>query len=430
GPRTENISKLDPMCFGIDGNLSIIVVNLLPKDGYSKARESYLKQKVFKNDPINYGTCMCCSKSDVLVEAPEPEVDFNSKKPFFTHPSMMPEGQKPIVICTECALKYAAFFRLMRNWKIKLLPLFVDPILQTKEIRLLNINGLNSFSQVFNQIGDATSLEFYLVLASSGELKYFDYVCNYDWKMDWSSFYKYNTPQKKITKRAFERKVCTAIGLNSLLYFESTKTVNKSVKVTLKKYLRNLLSEKIFNFVYRNKRDLIYSDILQLSVMPIEQLAYSSLNEFNKQINKQIRACLEIWFNHNNLIKVNRGDFVSIEDLRKSEHIDSPEVWAYYAGKSYRFLVFKRASGECLELEVIIRAHSAKNVKDAIIKKLEQRNHALSAEELNQFKLHMNELFAFDKFKGVDFKDLKPYFYAGYIDAIKLERKNGGDSNE
>jgi len=430
----EILNHISKLCAETQGNSSIIIINLIPHQEnisniYAIVREEYFKQNVFKNNPEIKGTCACCQKKNCFIDAPQNEIAMDSKKRFLEHPTMMFTNQcKPILICHDCAIKYAAFFGLLKKWKIKIMPLFVDTKLYSKEIRLIDENGLNSFSQIFNQLGDSDSLEFYLILFTGGELKYFDYVCNYNWKLNWShlSNYRNNSDRQinKITRRLFERKICLAIGINYLDYFEEKKGLNN-----LQSFLRSLLAEKLFNFVYRNQNYFVQHDIWQLCILPIEQLAFGSKKDF--KTSKQIKACLEIWFNRDHLINVKEGSFMSIEELRNNVQIgNSLERWAYRAGKAYCFLVSKRASGQSLELENIIRSHQNQNVKDAIVKKLEQRAHALDEKELKQFRLQFAELFAFDQFGEVEFKDLKPYFYAGYIDEIKINTKAGGDSNE
>jgi len=431
-----NIERVSTECVGVDGAFSIIIISLIPpKDGivdiYSKIREEYFKQKVFNNDSKMKGTCACCQKKDCLVESPQNEIAMDGKKRFLEHPTMMhPNQTKPTLICHDCAIKYAAFFGLLKKWRVKIMPLFVEPKLQTKEIRLLDENGLNRFSRIFNQIGDPDALEFYLILFTSGKLKYFDYVCNYDWKLNWTKLlYQYYDDEEhinKITRSAFERKVCASIGIDYINYFESSPKGLNNFQL----YLQSLVAEKLFNFVYRNRNTFALQDIWQLSILPIEQLAFGSENDFRKS--KQITPCLEIWFNRNHLLNMEGGEFMSIEELRNTAPIgNSPEKWAYCAGRAYRFLVSKQAGQKNLELESIVRAHQNQNIKDAIVKKLEQRSHALDEEELKQFRLQIAELLAFDQFGGVEFNGLKPYFYAGYVDEIgNVRRKPEGDSDE
>jgi hypothetical protein len=266
------------------------------------------------------------------------------------------------------------------------------------------------------------------MLFSSGELKYCDYVSNYTWEIEWVNYSQYynrqNGQTNKIKRNLFELKVCTAIGIKHLNYFEDQKGLNN-----LQSYLRNLLSEKIFNFVYRNRNQFTQQDLWQLSILPFEQLILGSQKEFEEQNYRRVQICLEIWFNQNQLLNLKEGIYVSIEELRNNVQIgDSSEKWAYRAGVTYRFLVSKQAGQKNLELENIVRSHQNQTVKNAIVKKLEQRSHALDEGELKQFRLQLAELLAFNKFDGVNFKELKPYFYAGYIDQIKNERKIGGDS--
>lgn len=433
--NVHKISSIQNIMSENQGSFSLIAISLIPKNGssnpYSTIREEYFKQKVFNNDPVNKGICANCQNLDRFIETPQSEIAIDGKKRFLTHPTMMQTGKnKPIMICHECALKYAAFFGLLKKWKIKIMPLFIDTKLQENEIRLFNEKGVNSFSQIFNQLGESNSLEFYVVLFSFGKLKYFDYVCNYNWKLDWvyqsSHSEESDAPSNKISRSKLEWKVCSAMGIKYMDYFEEKKGLD-----TLQSYLRNLLSEKVFHFVYRNRNHFTTRDLWKLSILPIEKLALGPMKDFNNQINKQIQACLEIWFNRNYLLNLNGGTFMSINELRNLEPVGaSTERWAYHAGRAYRFLVSKRASGASLELEPIVRAHHIQNVKGAIVKKLEQRAHALDEKDLKQFNLQMAELLAFNEFNGIEFNDLKPYFYAGYVDAIKYEKKTGGDSNE
>ncbi len=407
---------------------SIFIVNLIPSSDsssiYSKIREEYLRQKVFNNDPKDLGICSSCGKSNCPVESPESLIGGFDKKRFLSHPTMFLNQQsKPILICHNCALKYSAFFGLLKKWRIKIFPLFINSYLQEKEIRLINEKGVNTFSQIFNQLNDLKSSDFYLILFTNGELKYFDYVCNYNWLVSWK---KNKFGAIKLSRRDLERKFYTAMGLTKFDYFSSDlKGLDN-----LQSYFHNSFSEKVFNFVYRNTNGFTRADILRLCVLSIENLALNS-KDFS-QSSMRIQACLDMWFNQKSLLIKSEGLFMSIEELRKSEPIgNSLERWSYCAGRSYRFLVSKRASGASLELEEIVRAHNFNSVKNALIKKMENRSYALKDDDLASFKLKLAELLAFDNFGNSEFMDFKPYFYAGYVDELKHEvKKKGGDSNE
>jgi hypothetical protein len=139
-----------------------------------------------------------------------------------------------------------------------------------------------------------------------------------------------------------------------------------------------------------------------------------------------ISDSINLWFNQKIFLKETEEDIMKITELQNKEPDFSVEVWAFNAGRFYRFLVEKsKAEGpegkakKSLELEAVIAISQIKRLRLLLGDKFGNRSHAITEIELKNLSIQSEKLLATNNFDEEGFREVKPYFYAGYVYQLK-----------
>ncbi len=400
---------------------------------YIKIKKSEAKQSAKKFQ----GECAICKKKRKISYSSFFS-SWDVDKIYFNHKTRIKE--KPLFICSECQLKLKDFQNILKRFKIKIFPLFIDSSFREKEIKLLNSKTKNIFSYIFEQLKEETSnMDFYLVV-NSGGIVFFDYVTNYRWLLGnyffFFDFKEENRQYRKgeiisnVSRQFIEKKVAQLLdNKDNVKYFGELK--GKDNESLTKEYQ---IRQKIFDFIYRSKNYLTKKDIENLVIFKIEK-DIKDPKKKDSLIRVNSKKYLNFLFNYHliggfemneksiilNKVKdmkevLNSGDYDKF-DIRDSEE------WAYWVGQLAYYLAYqsKSQNKNYALIEPFINRSTTKLIKKTLNEFFEKFKHAINMQN-KKFSVVSSKVS--DYLIQKSFIDLKIYFYTGvFDDNIFLKKK-------
>src|SRR3989344_294855 len=433
---------------------AIILVVSLPKDEFNELfnlTQKYTKENLRnpkKNQGEVNGECYVCRK----INNCSPISAFFSAnaddKLFLKHRTREGSGASKI-ICGDCEEKLKSFEKILKDKKIKIFPLFINSSLQKEAIKILNEEGENKFALVFEDIyarqrekRPTEKLDFYLfVKPPTEDYPTIDYITNYSWFLGDLRVYFNNLKLGDTTyekgdeilnqKRTYiEIEVLNILG-GKLDYFDKLKgDDNKQINLKYK------IRQKLFDFVYRNKKSLSKEDIGEIVIYRIEKGIMDG-----KIYPDEVRRFLNFLFNINLLgekmetpiierVKEARS-YISNGNYEKINIEDDGE-WAYWMGQISYFLVYqsKQDKKKFNLLEPFINKSNPEQLKRTLIELFERYKHEIDLSNM-KFREIAQRVLSFQT-KSDSFSNLKQAFYVGVFDdnifLNKREQSNTGEN--
>lgn len=393
---------------------------------WKKVTDDYVNKKMSygKATQRSEGKCFVCNKIG-SVGTPIFLTNYDQAKTFLRHVTRNSTDNKgtSLFACGECIQKLNRFDRILKEYKIKIFPLFVESNLVQEEIPLLDHNlqeSKNKFAFIFDQLKKRQGkniFDFYLVVKSN-EYFFFDYITGYKWDIgNYVNFFK-NSVEHSITRIQFEMKIWEALSGNQHInYFDKIKGKDNQEISMIYSY-----RQKLFDFVYRNQNSLTTNDLRNIVLFRIEK---EIRNNSNKPENCE--KTLNLFFNKNlllqttaygndvllNKIKIAKDTILS-DNLEKFE-IHDGEEWAYFAGQLAYYLVSlsKSKNKNYGLLEPFTNKSTTKLVKSTIEQLFERYKHEINLNN-KRFKAITAKVLSY----RIDqpFMELKIPFYVGVFD--------------
>ncbi len=364
------------------------------------------------------GICFVCNKEEVDVSASPFLTNYDEKKIFLKHKTLHEKNGIPAYICPDCGKKSSEFEKILKDYDLKIFPLFVDPEDQYDEIEFLSdgLEGKNKFSPILGKLvkrREKNLFDFYLVVKSK-DYFFFDYITGYEWNVGiFTDYFNQDGNLSPASRSKLESLMASVLtGKEQIPYFDKLQNMDNQ-EATLVYSLR----QKIFDFVYRNKNTLTYKDLQTLVLFRIE-----------KSIKNGTKPKLEtfnLFFNRSLLLKDDDPDDF-LEKMRKIKDefisekeqpfdIRSDEEWAYFAGQVAFYLVSlsKTKDKTFGLLEPFTNKSTTDLVKKTIEQLFEQYRYDISLGN-RRFKKIVTSVFSYSP--CLSFVDLKIPFYTGACD--------------
>ncbi len=378
------------------------------------------RTSIGKKTSVVKGECFVCRKSNLEISNPSFLTNYDGKKFFLKHITRVSQGGIPLRVCRSCSVSLNQFLKILDEQKIKIFPLFVESDKVNGEIKLLNHKlerDENRFNFIFNQLykRDRNVFDFYLVIISK-EYLFFDYVSGYTWEIGcFTDYFRNDKKPKPIKRYELEGKLAEALhGKKSFIKYFGPIKGKDNQETTLIYSLR----QKIFDFVYRNKKTLTFKDLQNIILFRIEK----SIR--NKE--KPDKETFNLFFNRHLLLsneskpKCILDDVKSIKDKILSDNnekieIDSDERWAYFAGQIAYYLISLSKSKKLTYglLEPFTNKSTTKLVKKTIEQLIAQYKHEIKLDN-KRFKKITTCVFSYEP--SMSFTELKIPFYVGALD--------------
>lgn len=384
------------------------------------------------------GKCFVCKKRG-FVGPPIFLTNYDQAKTFLKHVTRNSIDNKgtSLFACEECVQKSNEFDRILKDYNIRIFPLFVEPDEIQKEIQLLDHNlqeSKNKFAFIFNQLKDRLDkniFDFYLVVKSN-EYFFFDYITGYEWDIgDYVNFFK-NNYKHSISRIELEMKICEALSRNQWINYFDTIKGKDNQEITMIYSFR----QKLFDFVYRNQNNLTTIDLRNIVLFRIEKEIRNNSNN-----PENCKETLNLFFNKNlllqttvdekevlfNKIKIAK-DTILLDNLEKFEIRDNEE-WAYFAGQLAYYLVSlsKSKNKNYGLLEPFTNKSTTKLVKTTIKQLFERYKHEINLNN-KRFKAIATKVLSYQ----IDqpFMELKIPFYVGVFDENVIYSKKEGKKDD
>lgn len=374
------------------------------------------------------GNCNICNKNG-KVSNPSIATNYDEKKIFLRHNTRHSKDGKgiPLRACGDCVQKLNRFEEILKHYKIKIFPLFIDPDELSQEIKLLSSNlekDENLFDHIFNQLTqDKNIFDFYLVVKTD-DYFFFDYISGYKWEIgEFTNYFEETKHKQHIRRPELAQKLARSLtGKPSIKYFDKIKGFDNQQTTLIYSF-----RQKIFDFVYRNQNVLTTNDLQNIVLFRIEN------NLKNNSISKET---FNLYFNRHLLLhdeNPNRCVLDMIPSIREkiiSENIaaieiDNDEVWAYFAGQMAYYLVSlsKTKNKKYSLLEPFTNKPTIKMVQMTIGQLIEQYRHEINLNN-KRFRKIATSVLAYESKKS--FIELKIPFYVGtFDDNIVYYKKKG-----
>ncbi|MEM3555302.1 MAG: hypothetical protein QXF56_01085 [Candidatus Micrarchaeia archaeon] len=383
--------------------------------------------------------CQLCGEKGV-TGYPIVGSSYDAKKIFLRSPT---KGDGRISVCPTCGFKINAFYKLLKQCKV--LPVFVDRYVTTiaaENIReyLRGEEGYEKFmNRVYEKLGkkDEYKMAHYLMSIIDNVI-WVDYVASLKWVLEWESF---EGEELEVKRKSMNR-----MEIERIFYASIFKKGTEKFKWPFRIYFGNLKEwegklgrygayllyryrDLLYRFVYKNDVAFSKNEIIEFVNLAITQKYYDVLEEgwtiFT--FGKSIIAPLEIFFNS---VWSGGDKMEGLEELRRKldevvekENVQlNEEEWAYCAGAFYRYLVSQSKSKEPpLELEPLVNASRVEEVLDVIVRTFERYQHSIKQQFIKKWgNIASSALIPKDRER--DFEELKPFFYAGFIDPFASEK--------
>ena len=386
------------------------------------------------------GLCFVCKKEGTLA-TPIFLTNNNDTKIFLKHVTRnsIDNNGTSLFACEKCVHKSNRFEKFLKDYKIKIFPLFIDPDEISEEIRLLDHDlqkdkNNNKFAFIFDQLHKRQTkglFDFYLVVLS-GKYFFFDYVTGYRWHIGtFENFFK--NEKYAVTRQVLEVKIWTTLVDEKFREYFDSKIIDKKVKDNSQKTMVHSIKQKLFDFVYRNQNSLAVNDLRDIVLFRIEREIKN-----NSVVAEKCKEYLNLFYNKHLLLHTVDDDknlFKQISDSKKDMlesafekfEINDDEVWAYYVGQIAYYLasLSKSENKNFSLLEPFINKSTTELVKRTIVEMSERYKHEISLNN-KRFKLVISKILSYEINKS--FIELKIPFYVGAFDEnVVYANKSKGD---
>jgi len=415
-------------------NIYVLILynNVDPYKKFLSSKELLRNAITIKRDKQR---CQICDNED---ETGYPVVgnSYDQKKEFLVSPT---KGDGRISICSVCGFKVNAFYKMLKASK-NILPVFIDEqatVIEAKNI-MLYLKGQENYSQfmdrIYENLGeDEFKMAHYLML-NTGDFIWVDYVSSLKWKLEWLSInesmeIKRELKNRKEIENVFYASIIEGTAKREAylsIYFGDLKDRRENMR-EIEGYLLYRFREQLYRFVYKNENSFSMNDILEFVNLAVAQKYHDVIRNKWKisTFDKSIIAPLEIFFNAKNIAPAEGKNMKELNELRKvfEEVIKenrtqelSDEEWAYCAGAFYRYLIgLSKAKEPRLELEPFINAGRISDVLEVLTRTFERYQHEIKQPYLSKWGAISASSFV-PKNKDKGFEELRPYFYAGFVD--------------
>jgi len=436
------INAIQDLAKKIDGNfqyldyVALIHVDKTRLEKWKTCTDNFIKEKMSSGkstEKQHDGKCPMCEKTTALG-TPIFLTNYDSAKIFLKHTTKnnMDGKGTPFLACSECVLKLNEFDKILKDYKIKILPLFVKPTEISDEIRLIKDDlddDKNTFGFIFDQLKDKRPdkhiFDFYLFVKSN-DYFFYDYITNYKWDLgNYTDFFNKDNTRDQITRQTLEKKITNVLSDGKWInYFDKIKG-----KDNLQTFMMYSMRQKIFDFVYRNQNTLTMRNIQDIVLFRIEtEMRNSSINV------KKCQESLNLFFNkhlllntemNENMILLNRVKDAknSISSGDREFEIRDDDEWAYFAGQLAYYLVSlsKSKNKNYNLLEPFTNKTTTKLVKITIEQLFERYKHEISINN-RRFGTLATKVLSYVIERS--FIELKIPFYVGVFDEnIIYQRK-------
>jgi hypothetical protein len=289
----------------------------------------------------------------------------------------------------------------------------------------------------------------YLVTNIDGKLIWIDYISSLKWMLEWNSIILKEGKSKFgiacIKKENKNRKQIESIFYTSLkkgkkkkdllpfhLYFGGVP--RQKQKMGMREYEKFLIykyRDQLYRFIYKNEFSLSRNDLTEFVNFAITQKYCDAIKEGwpISTFMLSIIAPLEIFFNIPLIVRGESMEGLSelrkkiSEILSKKEEIEiNDEEWAYCAGAFYRYLIDQsKAKSKTLQLEPIMNSTTINNILDILSRTLEKYQHKIKQSFVAKWG-NISAVAFVPSNKNKNFEELKPVFYAGFVDSFALQK--------
>jgi len=421
---------------------------------YKESYENYLVNKIFAQENKKYikdGKCTTCETEKKEISIPNTFHTLNEKKPFLKHYHKKTEFNN--FLCRECSLSLYKFQRFfLKDFNIKVFPLFIKGDLKNKEIKLLKrINengekiGFAGFRKVMRNVYEKTNdqYDFYLILYNRGDFLSIDYISGYKLflkkTIQTKGFINENNFYKITDVFDFEEEINSIFSYKLRNnYFGDIKKIETQLKDLVYSY-----REDIFNFIYRNNRNLLNNSKLEkIFIKLVEINLYNKGFKFRSLTDRFIVLNEVLRLN----IKVNGGlDMEKLNNFReelrkfvikfrngrnsnKKEKImkevekelikNNQEYISYVIGQVVYYILSKSKTEKKTHqlLESFINVGNLNILSRRIIEIFEKYKHEINFND-SLFKYLMGVVLSYcEENSEKQFKNIKTIFYIGYFD--------------
>lgn len=410
--------------------LVLISVDKEMFEKWKKTTDDYIEESMSVGKKTNqtYGECFVC-KQQGSISNPSFLNNDNNAKPFLKHVTRSSTDGKGIslLVCQTCGSKLNEFGDILKEYKLKIFPLFVNP-----ETRINGINSIkyfkyevredkNTFAFVFDQLAkrkEENLFDFYLFVNYSNTYFFFDYITGYNWRIgDYTNFFNKESIEKSITRQRIEKEALKILSLrlDDKTYFG--KIDGKDNQQTSMIYS---IRQKLFDFVYRNKNSITSDDLQNIVLFRIEKEIRNTFVDI-----KICKESLNLFFNKGLILQntnknesvLNRvksaRDTISSGNFEKFE-VKNDEEWAYFAGQLAYYLISLSQSDKKYDLlEPFTNKSTTKLVKIAIQDMFERYKHEIGLNNM-RFRVITTKILSYEIDRS--FIDLKISFYTGAFD--------------
>jgi CRISPR-associated protein Csh1 len=381
------------------------------EDLLSKDYQEYIVNKAFKKSTLilkGKKTCQICGKTGV-IGLPNTFNNANNAIPFLRH--LERKSDIHIAICSDCSVKIDTFKRFFLC-KINTFPLFIESKLRNETIAFIRQNNEKlNFRDIMHDIYRKTTyneLDFYLIIYNRiNDFIAFDYVTGFNFYKNGMSIFEIET---LISRSFFDEML-----LNN--YF-SDKVETKE------KELDNLIYKhrsQIFDYIYRAKYNTLNkAHILDMYISSLKiKLRYLYNSDIKEKV--IIDRINEMNRNFLKLDKYFGGNYMeTIEDVKNTDEIASPQSCAYYAGQIVYYLLMQSEKKEKKHsmVEPFINISTLNTLGLKLIELFNAYSHAINIthKKFNDIFSNIFEFIIKGDNKKVKFdNNLKMFFYAGYF---------------
>ncbi|MGH2611441.1 MAG: hypothetical protein ACRDFB_00150 [Rhabdochlamydiaceae bacterium] len=370
-----------------------------------------------------FGECFVCKRNG-SIGTPLFLTNYDSEKPFLNHITRSSIDGKgtPLFACPVCVQKLNEFDKILKTYKLKILPLFVKPDEINEEIKYIKYNlkkDENTFAFIFDELKirqNKNLFDFYLFVKSN-DYFFFDYITSYKWEIgNYMDFFE-KEKEFPITRQKFGMKISNILNQKWINYFDVI-TGKDNQQTSLIYSIR----QKLFDFVYRNRNTLTSNDLRNIVLFRIEKEIRN-----NSVDHKSCKEALNLFFNKNLLLqttvdknevilnRVKLAKDIILSDNPEKFEIQNEEEWAYFTGQLAYYLVSlsKSKNKNYGLLEPFTNKSTTNLVKITIEQMIERYRHEINLNN-KRFRSLATKVLSYKTDRS--FMDLKIPFYVGTFD--------------
>ncbi|WP_418892655.1 hypothetical protein [Limibacterium fermenti] len=396
----------------------------VPLTKYKEAHANYLKQNLFNKNDYN--------SEEEITDATYGLSNFlnglNAKKPFLEHKTASMYKGISGRITAEDALALSNFETLLSNKILpNPLPVFIDKKEFATNLEIIRIynetkDGKPAYSEILKEVcgeRNRNLANYYLLFMLNGEVKDFDFVSLFRYKMEKNGhpcevlnlFGSTSGKQPESTMEihtifGFESNIVQTVFNNSLVKIKDNKMSVNYFNEIDPQYVsgKDIVYQMImkyrqafYDYIYKSKEDaitcLMFDDIMyHVIIADMRQDEFKEGKYHSKE--NDIKKKLNIWFslynyfdtnnpkNKNNMaskIKELMNHVRSVANNHEVELSSDPAEFAFAAGQVIYYLLTKSAASNktYAMLEPILQKHSIAQVQDAITEMISMYKHEI-----------------------------------------------------